>query len=800
MNSCRRAATIAWIIPMLVCLAAHADDGDSDPANSVLSPQAAASALAAAERSQGVTLYLEVIVNGDPTNKIVSFVQRNGHLLAQQSDLRALGVDIGATGHIPNDAELIDLSTLPGVRYRYLSSQQKVELTLSDAIRAPYALGRHRTSAVRADSSTGMVINYDGYVSTDPRALNDTALTLSTEQRFFSPLGVVDNTLITTETNRQVRNERLSTTYQYDDPGKLTSFDLGDSNSGALAWTRSVRFGGVQYRRDFTLAPDLITFPIPQLTGTAALPSTVDLYVNNVRQMTSNVPSGPFVINNAATITGGGVATVVVRDTMGRQVSATLPIYVDSRLLAQGLNSYSVEAGFLRYNYGMDSNDYEGHAAASGTWRYGISNIVTFEGHSEATTNLVDAGGGVLVRAGNFGVVRGALIGSAGPGRGGSQVTLGYQVVLPRISVTAQTTRAFHDYADLATIDGTPPPKFQDQLSVTVPLRKERSVGASFVRIDDAISGYSKIAAAWYSLRVTHTVSAYLNVSRDLQQSKSLTAYVGVSVDLGQRLTSFSNVGEQNGRPSYGTSIYRGADYEGGWEWSAQANRSNGMTIGDARVGYLGRDGELIASVQDASGHDNVSLEAVGGLVLMDGVIEPARRVGEAFALVSTDGLANVPVLHENQIIGVTDHSGHLLVTDLNAYQHNAVGIDSMQLPADTKVPVTTIDATPRGQSGVLAHFPMSHYTAASVTLLDDAGVPLPVGSSVHVSESGSDFMVGYDGQAFIEDLKPHNHLLVSGADFQCAAQFDFNRSGTQSGLVENLGAITCHSKGVHPL
>jgi outer membrane usher protein len=800
MNSWRRGTIFVWMLGMLACRTSYAEDMSNDPSSSVLSPGAAAAALAAAAQAHDITLFLEVFINGEPTNKIVSFIQRDGHLWIQQSDLRALSIDILATGHAPNDAEQIDLSSLTGVHYRYLASQQRIELSLSDAVRAPYALGRTHAANTHAASGTGLVLNYDGYVSTDPQLLDSTIFTVSTQQRLFSPLGVVENAEITTFSNGLTRSQRLSTTYQYDDPDRLTTVDVGDANTGSLAWTRSVRFGGVQYRRDFSLAPDLVTFPLPQLNGSAAVPSTVDLYVNNVRQLTSNVPSGPFVINGAATITGGGVATVVVRDAMGRQISASLPIYVDSRLLASGLSSYSVEAGFLRYGFASTSDDYQGHGVVSGTWRYGLNNSVTLESHAETTNDLVNAGGGALVRLGSLGVLRGALIGSSGPARSGEQATLGYQVVLPRVSITAQTTRTFRDYSDLASIDSTPPPKYQDQVSVSMPLAKERSIGASYVRLDDDIAGRSKIGAAWYSIRVSRAVSAYLNVSRDFDHSRSLTAYLGISIDLARRLTSFTDAGIQGGRASYGTSVYRTADYQGGVEWSGQAERTNGMTLDTARVGYLGHDGEIIGSVQQVAGHSNLSLEGVGALVLMDGALEPSRRVGEAFALVSTDGVPHVPVMHENQLIGMTDGSGHLLVTDLNAYEHNSIGIDSMQLPADFKLPVTAIDVTPRGQSGVLAHFPISRYSAAIITLVDDAGHPLPVGAIVHVLESGEDFVVGYDGEAFIEDLKPQNHMVVTAPGYRCTAQFEFTHGERRSGLVNSPEAVICGTRGVHQL
>jgi outer membrane usher protein len=63
------------------------------------------------------------------------------------------------------------------------------------------------------------------------------------------------------------------------------------------------------------------------------------------------VPSGPFIINQVAGINGAGQATLVTRDAAGRAVSTTLPLYVDTRMLAAGLTDYSVELGVLRRRY-----------------------------------------------------------------------------------------------------------------------------------------------------------------------------------------------------------------------------------------------------------------------------------------------------------------------------------------------------------------------------------------------------------------------------------------------------------------
>src|SRR5699024_1177699 len=58
--------------------------------------------------------------------------------------------------------------------------------------------------------------------------------------------------------------------------------------------------------------------------------------------------------------------------------------------------------------------------------------------------------------------------------------------------------------------------------------------------------------------------------------------------------------------------------------------------------------------------------QASGSLVRMGGGTFAARRIHDAFAVVSTGGLSGVPVMHENRPVGETDHRGLLLVPRLN--------------------------------------------------------------------------------------------------------------------------------------
>jgi outer membrane usher protein len=788
-------------------------------------PTGAAQQQTSLDAVDAIPLYLDVAINGQPTQTVAAFYQKDGRFYADLDDLSQLGLETARLQNLPGlksirvdqaqgGAKLIALDQVPGLQYRYDASRQAIALTADAQLVRPNQIGQRPSSGLPIGSDTGLVLNYDAFLQGSPDRDVSTSLSVSNEERLFSRLGILGNTGVARVGGSAGAYTRLDSAWHYDDPVRLTTAQVGDAISSSLSWSRAVRLGGLQFRRNFALRPDLITFPVPTLSGSAIVPSSVDIYINNVRQFSSDVPSGPFVINNPVALTGAGQARLVVRDELGREVSTTLPIYVDNRMVAKGLDSYSLEGGFLRRNYGVRSFDYGQAPSFSGSWRRGLSDFFTVESHGEGAAGLYNAGAGGLLRLGQWGVVNAAATGSTGR-TNGTQASLGYQLILPRFSLVTQTTRNFSQYRDLASIGGTPPPRIFDQVNISVPIMLTQSIGLSYIhsrgvadlgQVQDqtgvpAATGDSvtRIGSITYTAQLLRWCSLFANAYKDFDSTHSHGFWVGVSLDLGHRVTGFVNAGRSQDQNTYGASLVKTADYGGGVEWGAQDNEGGHQYSRLARAGYLGRYGEISGAAQDNQGQTLLSLDANGGLIFMDGVLEPSRHIYDSFALISTDGISGIPVLNENRVMGNTDGSGHLLIPDLNSYQHNRIEIDSLVLPPDANIPVSRIDVVPRSQSGVLAHFAVQRYTAATVNLVDAAGKPLPSGTLLRHAESGQDFVVGYDGQAFIENLQPHNHLTAQNADphqrVDCTAEFDYQAPGNGSSLP-TIGPVTCKSSG----
>lgn len=282
-----------------------------------------------------------------------------------------------------------------------------------------------------------------------------------------------------------------------------------------------------------------------------------------------------------------------------------------------------------------------------------------------------------------------------------------------------------------------------------------------------------------------------VTANRDLTDHRLYSVFVNLSWALDGRTSVSTGVQHDNQGTQLTAYASQPTPSEGGWGWNAQARQGSGQHGAQGEVNYLGPWGRYTAGVNLASGSRSVYADANGALVLMGGQLFAARPIDDAFALVSTDGVPDVPVLLENRPVGRTDASGHLLVTPLNAYQNNRLGIDAMGLPADQRIDRVDAIATPPDRAGTLVEFGITPVRAALLTLVDAAGAPLPLGSRVSVNGQATHAVVGYDGEVYLDTLQAGtNRLTVQAPQGRCGVSFDHQKA--DQGAIPKIGPLTC--------
>lgn len=745
--------------------------------------------------AEGEELYLEVTLNQTRNRQLFRFVRRDERFFASMTTLLEIGFDV--RGFADDGTRMHALDDFPGVVVRYDAGRQRIAIDapLSQLSLSTTLLNTPRDEAPHAtDTSPGALLNYDLYASQQDGASN---LTATAELRLFGiGNGVFSNTAVTRayrDRSEDWRGEtvRLDSSWQLSLPESAITVTVGDTYSGFLNWTRAVRLGGVQVGRNFALQPYRITAPLPSFLGEVAVPSAVDLYVNGIRQYSSEVPTGPFQLATVPGVTGAGNAQIVITDAFGRTRTLDFPFYATQQLLAKGLSDWSVTAGVVREDYGVRSFSYASDPVASGNLRYGISNTFTVEAHAEAGGGLANAGAGGLWLLGHAGVLSASYARSTLDDKSGFQTGLGYAWNNNRFNVSVDSQRTHSDYRDIASLYGSLPPRVSERALAGFTISSLGNLSLSYVRLSYPETGTSRFAGAFWSRSFGRGWSANLSVNQNLDDDRDRSLSLGISVALdGGRQASTSL--QRNGDRDNGiVDMSRPVPGDGGYGWRLQARDGDDGSGGLAEAGWInnvGRYGLGIASFDgDSYGYANAS----GGLVLMGGHAFASRNISDAFAVVSTDGIAGVPVRLENRLIGHTDADGMLLVAPLNAWERNKLSIDPMDLPANMRIADVDLLATPRDRAGARVRFAITPVRAAVVVMHDASGQPLPLGSRVQIDGApGSEAMVGYDGETYLDALKPGKNLLrVETTAGTCYASFDYSSS---EDAVPRIGPLTC--------
>ena len=738
-------------------------------------------------------LFLELVVNQLDTGRVVAVSQRAGGLFLPASVLQEIGVKL--PGDVPVE---VDLDKVQGLQSDYDSQAQRLMLNVPASwLPAQFIGNRNNYPRTQALTSFGALLNYDAYLNdTDD---SSTYLGIFNEVRLFDTWGTLSNTgQYRTTIGRETQDStfsngyrRYDTTWRFSDDERLLTYEAGDVISGALPWSSSVRLGGVQVSRDFGVRPDLVTYPLPQFAGEAAVPSSVDLFINGYKSSSADLQPGPYTLTNVPFINGAGEAVVVTTDALGRQVSTTVPFYVTSSLLQKGLADFSVSAGNLRRDYTVRDFGY-GPGVASGTFRYGLSDALTVESHAEASNDLTLGGVGGNLRLGNFGVLNTAISQSQFDGGSGQQLSLGYQYSSQHYSLSYQRVERRDQYADLTLID-TPYAslsKRSEQVTLSLNLNDFGSLGVGYFDVQAADDSRTRLLNLTWSKSLWRNTSFYLSANREIGDSNwAVQGQLIIPFDVYGSLSlgsERSNSGQVQQRVNYSRAVPAG----GGVGFNLGYASGDAPTYRQADLTWRLQSVQLQAGVYGTRDAQTRWADAAGSLVWMDKEFFVANQVNDAFVVVSTGGFAGVPVRYENQVVGETDRNGHLLVPWSSAYYRAKYEIDPLNFPTNVQVANVEQRVAVRRGSGYLLEFPVRRVVAASITLVDGQHQDLPLGSQVRHEQSAGLAVVGWDGLVYLENLAAHNTLQVTLSGGQsCQATFDLDISQAQVPLI---GPLVC--------
>jgi outer membrane usher protein len=296
---------------------------------------------------------------------------------------------------------------------------------------------------------------------------------------------------------------------------------------------------------------------------------------------------------------------------------------------------------------------------------------------------------------------------------------------------------------------------------------------------------HSQVVTANYSFQFHHA-SIYATEFRDLVNKGSSGLQVGMTIPFGRR-SSVNLGGSTEG--SGQIQVQQPAPMVGDWGYEAYLSAGD-TTHMFAQGQYKSPVGLFTAGVDEDAGQTTVRLESQGALSFVDGGLFPSNAIYDSFGIVDTSPIPHVHVYQENRDVGTTNSSGRLLVPDMRSFDLNHIAIEPTDIPPEATIDNDKREMRPQDRSGVVVRFPIRFSHAALLKLIDEAGLPLPLGSTATLRATGAVVPVGYDGDAYVENLSPYNEVIVEQPDGRrCKVAFDYR---SLPGDIPSIGPLRC--------
>ena len=737
---------------------------------------------------------LEVQLNGQDLHETVLVLQRpDGRVLVRSEDLTRWRLrKPDAPTEIYQNEPYYLLDAIGSVTYQVDAVALSLRIDARPENLLPSVLNA-RISAIEPPQmpSVGGFFNYD--VSAQ-RSQGVGAVGTQFEMGIFGGGGVGTTQMLAKDLITSTNFIRLESTWTMDWPEQLASLRLGDAISRGGAWGRPVRFGGIQWGTNFATQPGFVTFPLPSLSGQASLPSTAEVFVNNVRTYQHDVQAGPFSLRELPVVTGQGEVRLVVRDLLGREQVIVQPYYAARSLLRSGLEDYSYEFGPERENFASASNDY-GQWLFAGTHRRGFTDHFTGEVHGELRPGRQTLGLAGTTLLSEVGVVDAAVAASHNDyGDAGGLVALGFDRQTPRLSFGLRTQLTSRQFDQIGLAPGGQAPLRQTTAHIGWNDARLGSFGLGYIRLDNRGQPNNEVMSASYSLSLGGDWSLGLSAFKSLKAPQDYAVGLVLTHALGNRTTASLSATRRNGPDSLLFQVQQSLPAGTGVGYRVLAGSENSERF-EGALNLQNDYGTYALETARVGAADAYRASASGGMAVLGGQFFLTRRLSDSFAVVRVPSYPDVRVYAENQQVARTDTSGTAFVPRLRPYEKNQLRIEQLDLPLDARIDKLEVNAVPYYRSGYYVEFPVRKANGALLRIVTADGKPLPAGATVRIAGREEAFPVGLDGQVYVSGLERNNLMIATVSDAQ-SCKFEVPHPETDEPLPD-LGSFLC--QGVTP-
>lgn len=616
---------------------------------------------------------------------------------------------------------------------------------------------------------------------------------------------------------------------------------IGQSYSGGSLFG-SMAYNGVKLETDQRMWPQSRRGYAPEIRGTAQTNARVVVSQNGRTIYETNVPQGPFVIDDLSSTHYEGDLKVEIIEADGRSSTFTVPFSAVPDSMRPGVSRYNAVVGRARdygdtqnlfgdftYERGI-SNSFTGNLGlriaddyqailAGGVWSHwlGAFGLNTTWSHAQIDDNQSQSGwrvqasysrtfdytGTNVALAGYRYSTEGYrelsdVLGERASKKHGSNNVFKSDTLNQRNQFTAMINQSLGDYGSLY-LSGSVMDYYDNQsrntqlqvgysnswknISYNLAISRQQSVYRNQIDMDGSEQGRSRSYLGNTENLITLTFSIPLSFGgRDNYISTSLS-HADSSGNSGQ--TSVSGMLDDAGTLNY--SVYAG--YQQNRESQAGSTKNWG-----ANLQKNSAFGTLNGSYSASSDYTQWGVGGRGAAVIHRGGITLGPYLSETFGLVEAKGAKGALV--KNGQGARIDSNGYAIVPSLTPYRYNTISLDPKGINKHTELKSTQSRVIPYAGAAVKASFDTLSGYGVLIKVKINGTEALPMGASVLDDQNN---VVGMSGQASLIYARVRERqgiLTVKWGDSpqeMCRVSYVLPESSEQQELVSVAGQCVVH-------
>jgi outer membrane usher protein len=580
---------------------------------------------------------------------------------------------------------------------------------------------------------------------------------------------------------------RLESTFIKEFPEYLSSLRIGDGITRPSSWTAAVRIGGIQWASNFNTQENFIYYPLPSISGTAALQTPLDVFIRSSQVYSGQLPPGPYEINNLPVVTGAGNLRLESVDLLGRKVQIEAPYYVTPDLLKEGLHDYSYEIGTLRSNYGFKSNDYRKLAGVL-THRYGLTNTCTIGIHSELTskTQLVGIDVSKLVADWALVTVSGAINKSQNKTGQLFQASLTRQASPIGFGIRATTQSPA--FRDLSTVTYNTPQKFSLQAYIGYHHETMGSLSVSYTTQKRQHFPKTQFITATYHKPIGLGYSCFISALKNIGSNKNYAIMLGISKSFDNNLIveGTANKTSESERQSF--SFNKGISGNYGTLYRGRISHEDNDLTGEAYVAKLTPYGDINMMATRYPSNNLYQVGASGAALYTQDSFVSTQKINSSLGVVKAADIPDITVKNNNLEVGTTNRNGTLVIPNLNTFSRADIKLQDEDIPMDVSYQKSTRKFYADSTSAYLIDFDLKRIINRSLKIKLQNHQPIPVGTIINWDD-GTTSTVGFDGDIFLTDTHPKAKGSASVNNTTCTIDLAKEKSHE-----DNTSLSICHS------